>query len=653
MKTKIFALIAVMLCIGMLLVSCGEEEAELGACTSHVDENKDKKCDTCATDYIAPCTALVDEDNDGKCDYCGHEGELPGEEIPVMVVNPIPSDADVNDYFDFSYKDGVVSITQVDALMGGVIKNNAEENGGRIVVLKYTNPISEEDRQSLGLTGEIDPNDPLERDYYNIYDLVQKKTVYSFATAPYNTVTPLTESYVFRLSDYYFSVMKTKTTYQDNNPFGEPTITYTYTYYTNAGDSITITNTTDNFNEELVGEVFYLTVNDRVFPIDINTEKRLTLAGQAEPYFGNIDTFVKRPAFDHVYNNMGYVFERNSDGDIVGVQVYDLKQWLDCVYSYTVPSYVDNEYTTMGVLNNSTILVQTMIHLMDNVKAYDVIESGEKYDIVYTVINPIDGSVKEIEFGYYISSISEATNSSLVADTTLSPNVAYIYPIVEDMIDYSDIMTVIVDNDLNILCELDEVLPAQYLADKTPVGGGLYVVTLNIGGDLVDAVIDELGKLKTYLPENCYRGDGFIIAGTKIYSYDMTEKFNLRSLEAEYTIEEKSRGFLILSKPNVGDSEKKDYYYYDPAELSQPDLIASESTSTSNKMFLGMLGSSLFVIRERLFADQTTGSEIYRYYVFNANNDNIKEFGEKPIFAGEYDQAILATDGTYHYVFSK
>ena len=51
------------------------------ACTEHVDENKDGKCDVCEAEVKVPeCDEHVDEDGDDKCDECGED--MP--EQPVM-----------------------------------------------------------------------------------------------------------------------------------------------------------------------------------------------------------------------------------------------------------------------------------------------------------------------------------------------------------------------------------------------------------------------------------------------------------------------------------------------------------------------------------------------------------------------------------------
>ena len=60
---------------------CGKDVET--ACTSHVDSNKDAKCDNCGADV--PCTECVDDDGDEKCDVCGGAVEPVTVELPLLI----------------------------------------------------------------------------------------------------------------------------------------------------------------------------------------------------------------------------------------------------------------------------------------------------------------------------------------------------------------------------------------------------------------------------------------------------------------------------------------------------------------------------------------------------------------------------------------
>ena len=71
MKKRIFCLLlAVIMLVGIVgvLASCGDKPGD-DTCT-HVDANKDNKCDECGEKMSAKCSH-EDADEDGKCDKCG------------------------------------------------------------------------------------------------------------------------------------------------------------------------------------------------------------------------------------------------------------------------------------------------------------------------------------------------------------------------------------------------------------------------------------------------------------------------------------------------------------------------------------------------------------------------------------------------------
>lgn len=82
MKKRIFCLLlAVLMLVGVAgaFTSCGDKPGD-GKCTSHVDENKDNKCDNCGEKMSAKCSHK-DTDKDGKCDKCGKNMSDVGNEV--------------------------------------------------------------------------------------------------------------------------------------------------------------------------------------------------------------------------------------------------------------------------------------------------------------------------------------------------------------------------------------------------------------------------------------------------------------------------------------------------------------------------------------------------------------------------------------------
>ena len=152
MKSKILALIVLMLCFSMFLVSCGGEDPADG------DQNADGS---------DACTEHVDEDENAKCDVCEADCEAGINKKPTMVVKPIPSDVNENDYFNFVYEDDTLPLTDYYTLQGGYDSRVCASNG-KFIVLTDTKPVDEKEQANL------EDDDILRRDNYYVYDFLNK-----------------------------------------------------------------------------------------------------------------------------------------------------------------------------------------------------------------------------------------------------------------------------------------------------------------------------------------------------------------------------------------------------------------------------------------------------------------------------------------------
>lgn len=619
MKIKLLALIALMLCFAMLFVSCGEEE---------------------------PTDPESGENENGETPETPEAPETP--DVPQMVVKPLPEGAVADDYFVFEYDGATVPAGKYTPLTGGMVANGVGKNE-RIIVLKSTKPVSPE--------SNLPEEEQDVRDTFVVYDIASQKSLHTFTSTDYKYGTVPQDTYTFSITEYYFLEIKNFTTVTD---YGTEEKT-TYRFYTTSGEALGTFDTVADLATDLVGDVFYLSVDDSIFAIDINTNKQVRLAGTETIVTGDVDTFVKRPAFDVVNGIFGYVFEKDFLGNNVGVQIYDLTKWIDCIYSYTIPSYVLGEKTVLGVLNNGSVFIQTYVPLHGITESYDVNYYGEKYDIVYSLITLTadeNGALKiekkDVEFGYEVEVIfagnadaeknPDYVTNVLMAATDAALNVAYINPIKDQHADRSAQMIVALDNELNILAILPgDIRPGQILADKVAVGGGLYKLELLIGNDVIEAVVDAEGNFKAYLPENYFAGDGFIVAGEKIYGYDMVEKFDLYKGTQKFSIFHAERGYLILTKPNDADETILEYYYYD-ANLASPKQIAKEQDT---KQFYTVLGTTMFVIKE---INENTAME--QYVLYNDNNIKVHTFSEAPQFIGQYENIVLVNVAGDYFTFA-
>lgn len=609
MKTKFLALIALLVCFATVLVSCGD-------------------------DAIAQseCSAPIDEDMNGKCDVCGHDYVNPEDKVE-MVVNPIPTDVNESEYFKFTQELSKPYAENPTPLIG-----SPAAEGGNYQKFIVTKHIGECNKDGSALKGGESADQIYKRDTYMVYDFTAKEAIYTVYSETYKEGEPRIDKYEFQLYDYYSYVKTTKTSVND---LGDVIEEHSWRFFTATGEFIREFDKVDSRVEDLVGDVFYLSVNDVIVAIDVETGANITPMNGDNEKIGDVDTFVKRPAFDYVQANYGYVIEKDSTDNTIGLQVYDLNTWIDCIYAYDVPSYVNPGKTAMFFLQNGNVFMKTVVPLHANTVNYDFMENGIKYDMVYTIINPFDKAETKVEFGYDIEYVYVGTDVDFA--TEKATNVALIYPIVNEKIDRTAAKIVALDNDLNILASLTKYLPAQTDPNRIAVGNNLYIVTLMIGQTINEAVVDGNGELRAYLPEynSFIKCEDFIVAGEKIYSYDMQQKVDIyKEVGKDWEIVKTGSDFLIIRTKSENDSMKYDYFYYN-SSLRTPTKIVS---ANSAQEFAGSLGSGLFVIR-----DTSSGAPVYTIY--NSEYKRVFISFLQPNFIYEQDGMALVESSSILYVF--
>ncbi len=110
MKKRIFCLLlAVLMLVGVagVFTSCGGGGND--DCKSHVDTNKDNKCDNCGETMSAKCSH-EDADEDGKCDKCGTNMPKDDDEV---VEYPWADDDPVQLLFQMSHASDSQSLTSM------------------------------------------------------------------------------------------------------------------------------------------------------------------------------------------------------------------------------------------------------------------------------------------------------------------------------------------------------------------------------------------------------------------------------------------------------------------------------------------------------------------------------------------------------------
>ena len=298
-----------------------------------------------------------------------------------------------------------------------------------------------------------------------------------------------------------------------------------YGYVSEDGTSFSENWKLENYDDLRNPEYAYVTYDGNIYLI--NKETNELIPG------GSALTFIDRPAFDYANDAFGYVVDEYT------LYVYDLSQWLECVYTYTIPGY----YTDFDffLLENGSLLLQTVIELPYNAVSFDIQDTYSKYDIVYILIDPAAKTATEVEFGYLIEEC--LTGSEVFTDK--ATNVFVVSPINQSMIDDSAMTILVVGNDMTVLCELPEL---NY-EDIEIIGNG-YIKMYN---DILDCyeILDNSFNFVTYVPGDAYFYESFFvindlyytIAGGKIQALDTVLD---KALTGEYEFVEYGDMNLIL-----------------------------------------------------------------------------------------------------------
>lgn len=570
MKRKIIALLLAAVSVSSLLVGCKEKEKE--ACAAHADTNKDAVCDACGKDVV-----IVTE-------------QLPAEKEPVveMVVNPIGGGS-LSDYLN----------TAVEA------PKYVPSNG----VEKVENYLSVSSDGTVYFLKESQSFGSNVTDTYTLYNAVKDSDIYTFTTS-YSTHT---DSYYWGSCEVSFTAAYIKVTEKED---GETTYKFLdYNGKTIVRKEGSSEEATSSYNSTFTrGDygVHYFTIGDTKYAMNAETYEILHQADG--------DMFINRPMFDKVVENYGYVGSGNS------IYVYDLNEWIECVYVAEAPSYWTD--AKAFVLDNGKILTQASVRLPDDAVNYDYLtEDSErktaKYDIVYMVTDPSTGTQTNVEFGYMIT--GEADKD---AYTENALNVFTVNPVKNRRIDENQTLTLVTDNDMNVLYSYKAVALGQNESKMQLVADGLFLSEIVYGdGTTADIIVNEAGGI-TYLPRNYQVSGGFVLAGGKAYDWQMNLKLDLE--ENDYKVYDSNEAGLFLTKYD-GEEGTTDYYFYAPSMNAPKHIGNSEEVSN-----VSVLGSGFVVVSY----DEIEEVNVYSYYNnnckrianFSYNVVSVMELGESGVY---------------------
>ncbi len=538
MKTKLISLLIALLCMTMLLVSCTDP------CVEHIDADNDGICDVegCEDAVKKPEVAEhehADANADGVCDTenCGtviitnivdNIVEIivptkPEEKVP-MVVKPIPV-ANRADYIEYDYAEKQAYFNKLFRTVASS-SDYIDGDGGFVVVKKVSETLVAPVEDNLE-TPDVDEYYAGKfKDTYTVSDISgETELVILTFVKEYEG----NNGYVgFDFDSSEFIVVESgKETYLYRAGVANTAPALTFERSKLGGLEI----------EEYVTYVLY---NEKVVVYDNATLAKLE---EKAPEF-----FVDRPEFDVVEGNLGIIYDDYS------MQVYDLTKWIECVYTYEVPSsYVEN--SEVFELANGTYLYQYSVELPDNAVSYDVYNYGYKFDLVYEIVNPTAKTATAVEFGYVIVMQME----EFPGLKTEGKNVFAVLPINNGTLATAEneAKLLITDNELNILFSLEKLVINQDNLGFELVADKYAKVELLLGNNVVDAIVNLETLAVTYLPASIdFTYDTCYMIDDVLYNYDGTVKFDFRDVvdaenpvnDVTYNFASKFNSYFLVAK---------------------------------------------------------------------------------------------------------
>lgn len=639
MKRKIIALLMATVCTTAVFASCdgGESSSssvEKPACETHVDANNDGTCDGCDKAVVVITEQLPAEKE---------------EEVP-MVVNPLPENVTMSDYIGpkaDAVEEDAVFPTQTQEIAHKGWQDGLEYNRKNLHVLVTT----EEDMDYDYSSNPEDPWREIESEVVKVYDdskpydkavIFTKKTrlQYNYYRWSDDSTPQLarpelydTEEieertrYSVTLQEDYAKVVESVREYED----GYLQTTYKTEYYTYGWNLIATAEETDTIAADASVVKYagytYLTIDDKTYILDDETGEQVDINGVSGV---DKEMVIRRPAFDAVVEDYGYVIQAN------GFKVYDLTEWVSCVYNITFPSYWSNAKTV--VLADGTVFVQYEKTLHSNAVSYDVKKDDKKIDLVQVLINPAEGTMETVEFGYVLDTTvmfdKEKYNDN-------AENIVYLYPVQEKEVNYAAGFEAVIDNELNILFVYQPTVIGQDLSVLEYIADGLYLTEIEYDENVsVQIFVDGDGKELKKLPDSAIRLNDMWKVGTKYYNLDMTK---VLFDSADYDNVNVCDGYVILMKDPTTDDEdeeRTDYYYF-TSTAQAPVLVSNvdgfESLSCE-------MNGQCFIIKTKKERTNDDGDpiEITVSKLYNENNELVVTFEKKTI-----ENVVFVGDNLY------
>ena len=619
------ALMALLLCLSMLLVACG---------------NKDKNNETDATD----ATDAVDS-NDEKTEESDSEDKAEAEdeedEEAPKVIFPTIKLADV---MNTSWKTEDKKLTAIsEAVYAGTVVKGGYKG---ILVTKEAPKTAE---FPLGDKSKMVTH------VYNMYTEKHILDVSDSTTRVKNTlgnVTTYTTNYVDIISSEYFAVLSM--TRVDAN-YGSDSVSSSYSEYFEIY--------LDNFDKDEATDVDYTTYNLTFYDCDGNAVKNFNSADVEKmceiDEVTSIDNF--RSAYERLRNK--YVVTHNKN-EYLGLTVVDNKVYryeealkpsqlikdfgsakvpsfdekigdiyldivddssymfydkdLNLIYSYTVPSYAVPNYEVPRndtALANGDYLIQYSVALNDDDVEFDFMRNNAKYDLVTVTINK-NGVTEHNDINYIIgyleASVAGDDGQKIYADNI--ENVAAIYPIGADkMYDRSDnnVRIVTISNDLKTVKEI--IADEKLISMPWQINNENIAVSV-IGGGL--AIYNENGERQGTVDDNYYNyfvGKYYIVDGDAIYDLKGNKIYDFKK-DASTMYDswvDQYRDIALI-------------YTYDQSNVMKYSIFANGVVTELDCVYADNMGDFYYIEQNEI----KNGNNISKYTYYNEDGEKLYEDDE-------------------------
>ena len=204
------------------------------------------------------------------------------------------------------------------------------------------------------------------------------------------------------------------------------------------------------------------------------------------------------------------------------------------IYSYTLPS--EAKLISRNMFNNGNVILQYGQPLDADAEKYDFSETDEingvveKFELHSILINAKNKSEKEIKLDYIIEQVTSGAelaraqgDEKIYSDGV--ENIAYVYPLGDGIIDYSEKSAdVVLMNNKGKIEKSLKIVEEQRAALPMSLGNDVYMVSTFYGYALIDIDGNVLNKIEN--AEIDVYGNNIIIADA-IYTFGMEEVYKL------------------------------------------------------------------------------------------------------------------------------